>query len=239
MIATIAAVLLLAVLPAALGADTSGRTPGTERPASGRFERPDPETIRADVQEILSDRRFAPRWSFWEWLREKLGSLRLPAFGGSGVGVVLIWIILIWCVLTLLAILGHFVWTVVTLVSGRRGRYHPGRALGEEAEDASYEELRRRASELAQAGRHREAIGVMMMMMLRWLDQAGRVRFHQSKTNGDYVREYPAGRAGRQEFDRFALDFDVTFYGGAPCGAGDYDRMESQFEQVLKHVQEE
>jgi len=207
-----------------------------------RFQRPDPETIRAEGKDILSHRRFATRRNLLQrirqWLAEKLARLRLPSLGlGSGLGRVVWWIIIIWCVLTLVAIIGHIVWTLATFVRGTRGsRLGLKRPHFERLRERSFKELTEMMRELAQQGKFREAIGVMMIALVRWLDGADVLKFHQSKTNGDYVREYPAARAGRGEFRRFALIFDGTIYGGSKCDSKEYRRMNNMFEQVLDHA---
>jgi hypothetical protein len=92
---------------------------------------------------------------------------------------------------------------------------------------------------LADHNLFRQAISVMMLVLLRGLDRAGTLRFHRSKTNGDYVGEYPAGVPGRDEFRRFSLSFDVLVYGCAPCEQETYQRMRSLFEQVRDDARKE
>ncbi|NQT21508.1 MAG: hypothetical protein HQ592_17520, partial [Planctomycetes bacterium] len=115
----------------------------------------------------------------------------MPWLGGPG--DVIFWIVFAWCVIALLAILGHAVWTVVVMVRARGLSSYPdispaGRAR---ARPGSYDELIKQMRELAGRAAYREAIGLMMVALLRWLERADVLRFHQSKTNGDYVREYP------------------------------------------------
>lgn len=237
------AALLLALLSVLACSFADRRAASAREPASPpRFERPDPETIRAETKEILSHRRFATRRSplqkFRQWLAEKLSRLNLPSLGlGGGVGRVVWWIIIIWCVLTLVAIIGHMVWTLATFLRGTRSsRLGLKRPHFERLQERSFKELAEMMRELARQGKFREAIGVMMIALVRWLDGADVLRFHQSKTNGDYVREYPAARAGRGEFRRFTLAFDGTIYGGSKCDSNEYRRMNDMFEQVLDHA---
>jgi hypothetical protein len=219
--------------PAAAPADAS------PPPVAARAEAP---VIKDTARRILDEPRFAPRWSFWEWLAEKLGDWSWPEVNlrwAPGWGSVLLWALVIWCVLTLVAILAHFAWTVVTLLRGRRGG--DGRAKGHLPRFAylaarSAEELDALRARLAAEGAFREAIGVMMVALLKRLDAGRVVRFHESKTNGDYVREFTPGRGGRDPFCAFVRAFDGTIYRGAPCGRETYDRFSGLFEACVAHV---
>jgi hypothetical protein len=228
------AVTCCSVVTACLAAQSPA--PGQDQ----RFVRPDPETIRAEIKDILADPRFAPRVSpfaqLWQWLRDKLAALRAPGFSISRP----VWLaILIWCVLTLAAIIAHAVYHARLAL---RKPKHKATGLDfddlERLKDKPYDELlaimRRRAAK----GRFREAIGVMMLALLRWLDDAELVIFHQSKTNGEYVREYAPGNAARPDFGRFAVSFDVAVYGHSTCDRRTYDDMNHLFEQVLDHAGE-
>ncbi len=214
-----------------------------ERAGGARFKRPDARTVHAETKDILSHPRFAPRRSplhaFWQWLREKLSRLRLklPDLGlGPTASRIVWWIIIIWCVLTLAAIVAHFVWTGAILF--RRPGAELKQPRFERLRDRSFKELSAMMRELAAQGEYREAIGVMMVALLRWLDDADIFRFHRSKTNGDYVLEYPKERAGRGEFNRFAVAFDGAVYGGAECDRREYERMNDMFERVMTHAGE-
>jgi hypothetical protein len=239
---------VLAVLAIALGGVMLSVCPAGSRspplPPYERYPRASASDIKAESQKVLADPRFSRQVSIWEWLAEKLSDWRLPHVEwGSGFAGIVLWFVIIVCVMTLLAILAHLAWTIAMLlgIGGRRGagadRHTPH--FGLIPPDATYEELEALRRRLAGDGRFREAIGVMMAALLRWLEARRAVQVHPSKTNGDYVREFPAGRAESGDFRRFVRCFDGTVYGGLPCEASAYREMDILFERVQAHGRQE
>jgi hypothetical protein len=206
------------------------------RSAPADYARAEAETIRTHVQEILSDPRFAPHKTFWQWLREKLvrwGGPHLP----EGVKKFIEWVVILWCILTLLAIFAHLAWTIWLLVRPQRGA--PGSELpagAEDYENASFEQLWERSAELARHSAFRAAIGVLLVALLRQLDALKVLHFHKSKTNGEYVREYPGQRAGRLEFVQFVAAFERNVYGGSPVAGPTYATMTTLAKQVVSNA---
>jgi hypothetical protein len=213
-------------------------------PHTPGYERADAKTLRGATREILAQPRFTKPESlwdrFWRWLEQWLDSLsgpRLDMQWDSGWGRFLFWFITLWCLLTLAAILGHLGWTIAAAVKRHRPRgaasAMPHFAQLVVRSEAELDALRQR---LADQGRFREAIGVMMIVLLKRLHVANLLRFHESKTNGDYVVEFPRLRPGRDEFRRFVFAFDSTIYGGAACDHDTYARMDSLFEACLSYA---
>jgi len=207
--------------------------------------RPDAETIRAETENILAGPPFIERRSLVEsiidWFIEKLRAWEGPSLGGAGGWLsVLQWIILTWCVATLVAILAHFVWTLVTVIRSRRAGRFGGFRHGAAAAfaEASIGELEQWRDRLAREGRFREAVAVMLLLLLRHLEACDLLRFHASKTNGDYVREFPRDRDERDPFRRFVRACDVAVYGRAACGARLYERLGSDFVRIRDRVQQ-
>lgn len=196
---------------------------------------PPGETIQTEVGRILSEPRFAPRTTFWQWLAKKLSAWEKPSVN-PGVKKVVLWILVIWCVLALLAILCHLAWFLIRSLPGRGTRTTRGRRHFERLTPVTYGELHGRMERLAGRGMFRAAIRVMMVALVRWLDDASLLRSHQSKTNGDYVREYPREHAGYDLFRQFVLAFDVLIYGRADCGRADYQKMCAAFQRIQNRV---
>jgi hypothetical protein len=201
-----------------------------------RYERPDAQTVKACTRQIVSDPRFARRISFGEWLADKLAhgrdpGAKLPGWLGEG----LLWTIIIWCVLTLLAILAHLMWTIWLLV--RPARHSVGTENSPRPDwydAATAEQLWQRSAELAQRGAFREAMGVLSLALLRKLESMQVLRFHKSKTNGEYVREYPPQRAGRREFARFVATFERSIYGGLAVPEQIHRTMSALAERIIQ-----
>jgi len=210
---------------------------GAAEPSSGgpSYEAPSAEAVRAEVQSIFDSPRFAPQITFWQWLGQKLSGLDMPDWPGAPIiSNILLWVLLAWCVLTLLAIVGHTVWSLRLFMPARGQRTPVPRY--ERLSVLTYEELRARMEALADEGDFRSAVRAMMAALVRWLDEAGIVRCHPSKTNGDYVREYPPERPAREMFRQFALTFDALIYGGTRCGSVDYRQMRDVLDRIRENV---
>lgn len=201
------------------------------------------QQMRQTVDEVLAGRQFKGlHESEGQWLRWLLGRAKalLEAIGNlfRELPDWLWWVLLIWMVLTLLAILGHVAYTLwLTLGQpGRRGGPEGrGRRRGESwlgVRDLDFASVYERAVALRQAGQWAEAIRYLYVAAILWLDEAGAIAFRQSKTNGDYLREL------REKPEHLTLlrgmtgVFEATVYGGAAATkqsceqmAGTVDRM--------------
>ena len=194
---------------------------------------------------MLARPEFTKPTSLWERFLDWLGSLlhRIPSpdldLGWtSGWGRFLFWFIAIWCGLTLVAVLVHLGWRLTTLARERRASPGAAGSLPRFAALAtrSDEELQALRERLVAEGKFRDATSVMMVLLLRRFHATHLVRLHESKTNGDYVFEFPRSRAERAEFRQFVGLFDGTVYGAAECDRDLYRRMETLYEACLSHA---
>jgi len=206
------------------------------------YPRHDAETIRQRVREILQSPRFAEKRTLTDWLREWLSELRLGSWlGDSTTGIVLFRMLLVAAGLVVVGVLVHFILSLVAAYRGRgaiesvRAVEPHFRALGRR----SYDELCLLMARLRDEGNVAGAIGVMMLALLRYLEGAGLLGFDESKTNGDYVREYARSGRGREAFRRFIGAFERRIYAGAPCRAVDYQQMMDLFKTVQRDVHPE
>ena len=233
----LAAVLLVIPAGAPRLASASQAAPAAQ------YSRADAETIRREARDILSQQRFKPGMTFWQWLASRLksllGDIEGPDLPGLGfVGTILSWVLRVVCLVALLAMIALLLRAFLRLLEGRGGpSAAPLRQQIRFEDSASYEQLRDRIAQLASSGRFREAISLMMPAMVRYMERLGILSFHQSKTNGDYAREYPSQRPGREGFGRFVRTFDSVVYGQAACGREDYSHVAGLMQQVCENVQ--
>jgi hypothetical protein len=83
-----------------------------------------------------------------------------------------------------------------------------------------------RARELAGAGDHVGASRALYAGVLDDLARSGAVRFHPSKTSGDYARELARrGSPSASAFQVFARHFEQIAYGTASTGAEEFERL--------------
>ena len=231
---TCAAMLLIAVDVAATAGLCSAAPASQPLPD---YARADAQTIKAHTQEIVSSPRFAQRITLRQWLLEKLSRwgrprVHLPEPVTSFFSTA----ITVWCLLTLLAILVHLAWTIWLLARPSRTRTGgSGRGSGPR-EVTCPEELWQQSQRLAQSGEFRVAVGVLLVAVLRQLEAMKVLSFHKSKTNGEYVREYPGHLGGRREFVQFVATFERNIYGGLEIHGQTYDAMNSLAKRIIGDV---
>lgn len=211
----------------------SQTSPGSE---TERYDRADAEIIKVQVREILSQPEFSPTKTFWQWLSEKLSRWNWegPKFNlGYQWKEFFLWVAITWCVLALAAILIHVAWTASLLFrTGQSPRIATRGFNTETARITSFDELYLMACNLAEKKAFREAISLLILALLRWLDYRSIIRFHESKTNGDYAREFPSVNAGRGEFMKFISMFEQTIYGRRYSDEQTYRQMNFLMEQI-------
>lgn len=209
------------------------------RVAEAGFDRPAPELVRQTTRDILREPRFRPHKTFWQWLAEKLSSWKGPDLDISETWAkILVYFLLAWCVLALLAVLGHFIWSMAQLIGERLREPLRGgvRFPGHADVQLSYEHLKQRADELARQGAYREAAAATLMAVIRRLDDAGHLDLHQSKTNGDYVGEL-ATASIQGAFQRLAFAVDRMTFGGATCDQAEFRDVNQTAEHICSHVE--
>jgi len=199
--------------------------------------RADAAVIKAEISDILSDSKYAAHRSLLDWLAEKLRSLRpdgirLPREASA----VVFWLVVAGCSVLVIALLVHVALTL-RLSWGWRVPAAAGLSGPRLGSDADYrrpfDDLDGLCRRLASEGRFREALGIMMLALLRRHDDLGILRFHRSKTNGEYVREYPREHACRDDFRRFVLAFDLAVYGGRISPQNAFYQMNTLFQRMI------
>ncbi|MBN1972253.1 MAG: hypothetical protein JW787_01340 [Sedimentisphaerales bacterium] len=224
-----AAIVIIFLSPAIFFANESADTDSVQ------YNRADADTIKILTRQILSIKDFAPRKTFQQWLIEKLTKWDLPKLEFShGWVAVVCWIILIWCILTLIAIFIHFIYTITLLIRPAAVSSDAGRNISSKSvKITSFTELYKMAQEFAGNGAFREAVSTISAALLYWLDSVNIVSFHESKTNGDYIREYPSDYTGRDAFRKFICISEQNIYGSLRSDNQTYNQMNS----LMEHIQ--
>jgi hypothetical protein len=179
---------------------------------------------REAVAEVLAQpefRRVNDESQTWgEWLMEKLKGLvswlgdklwALPAW--------LSWLIVIWMLLTLVAILAHLVYVVISQIgSGPGRRLEPRRAKGRiyGVHKQNFDAVLAEAHRHIEAGHWVAAVRYFYVAAILWLDRHGKVHFREFKTNHDYIRELTPHAHAQNLFRTLTRSFDLAVYGGQP-----------------------
>ncbi len=207
-----AALLAGAAVPVATGADR-GRAV-----AAG----PNAERVRATAQEVLSTPEFARLYTakatWWRqvlaWTRDALEAI--PGFF-RGLPGWLFWLIFVWLVLALAAILAHLLWTLVQLLRGRGSGERPHSVAGHEGilgiRDLAFAGVYQEGLGYLEAGNWAQAMRYLYVAAILWLDSVGAIAFHHSKTDRDYERELARRPAQRARFSELTLTFECCIYG--------------------------
>ncbi|MEN6449118.1 MAG: DUF4129 domain-containing protein [Thermoguttaceae bacterium] len=198
---------------------------------------------RSAIKEVLAQPEFgdlradpsALSRQFIEWLSSMTHGI------ASAIGMLptwLWWLIVVWMIVTLVAILAHLLYTLVIMLGGvsrsshraaRRG--HPGQLLGvpELEFDSIYEEARR----LLADGDWLAATKYLYVAAILWLDRQGAIVFRLSKTNHDYIRELRTRVAIQAAFRRLTGCFEPIMYGGQPASMSNSEDMAKMVEGLL------
>jgi Domain of unknown function (DUF4129) len=194
---------------------------------------------RTAVAEVLSSEEFAERdQTTWlsrasSWVLETLSELpKLLGMLPSWLGVVL----LIWMLLTLLAILVHLAYVVTGLIRGRDSSHSAANNAAavelfgtrDMDADTAYAEARRRLAERDWT----EAVRFFYVASILLLDRAGFVRLRQGKTNHDYLHELASEPKYRAPFEVLTRCFESSVYGHRPADESMCGQMAEQVDAL-------
>ena len=182
----------------------------------------EPERVRSVVEGVLAEPEFSRGESWTAVLQRYLLSL-IEAVGEffEGLPGWIRWVLLIWMVATLVAIILHLVWVLYQSMRGA-GSAAPARRRGGPREwlgvrDLEFDSVYRRAAALREAGRWAEAVRHYYVASLLWLERCGAVAFEPSKTTRDYLAELTPRPRLRALFAPLTEAFERMAYGGAPA----------------------
>lgn len=91
---------------------------------------------------------------------------------------------------------------------------------------------RRAAREAADREEYRAAVRALYLYAVARLDERGLVRFHESKTGGDYVRECRRTPGAAEAFARFLAEVERIVFGGRSCGPAVFHELDRMVEAV-------
>jgi hypothetical protein len=178
-----------------------------------------------------SDEQREPSWidRFFEWLADRLDELAQPVGeAASGTpGTAASWVI---TALGAALVLGVLVFWLRGL--GRTLRptvlLAPPAAL--EARDEA--DARSKAATLARAGNYREAVRLLALSALLWLDEAGRLRYDAHQTNREHLARLREQPDLRRRLTPVVDTADRVWYGGAPLDSAGYAAFEQQVDEL-------
>ena len=191
---------------------------------------PSTSRVRAVFDEVLAGEDFryaeATPWSRWlqafvDFLRDIL-SRWWPDLGESGVRLIS------WAALVILA--GIFLLLIHRWASGaeRRSRRRGGQPVGSSVDRPDARGWASRARAAAAAGRYREAATGLYQATILELDAAGRLRYRDWKTPGDYALEISGEDAERAGFIAFLADFVTMAFGPVEPDASAFASLSSR-----------
>ena len=212
---------------------------------------PDPERVRATVNQVLAEPEFARNDSNARGLLEWLASWLQRSLHRVGDTVRdlpewALWLILAWLTLTLLAIVIHAIYVLLGW-SGRLGRVGSlPRGNGQTREllgvpELDYDRIRLECERALAAGDWERLVRLSYAAAILWLDRVGRVRFLPCKTNRDYMSELsaePQAAALRAIFERMTRVFERIVYGVLASDALLGKRMMNELEALCRESTE-
>jgi hypothetical protein len=117
--------------------------------------------------------------------------------------------------------------------AAERRRARGTRARGADGRRNPWTESREHAS----AGRFVDACHALYAAILDDLTAAGLVRYHRSKTAGDYVRDLGRSRAAiAPDLRAFVRDFERAVFGPGDVTRADYERLTARAEQIVATI---
>jgi hypothetical protein len=167
-----------------------------------------------------------PQWikDFFNWLGDLFKSMG-NAFSGMG------FLLQALAYGILAAIAAGIIWLVVRAVQNYQARQSlrvRNRRAPEEGEadippgDLPADEYLRRASELAERGQYREAIGQLILGAMSRTERSGLIRFRRGLTHRDYLRALRSRATPHQAFKQIVSVYEPICFGRRPAQMDHY-----------------
>ncbi len=190
-----------------------------------------PPDARQQLKQVLARPEFqAAQPTLWErflnWLRDQLPAL--PQGAASELfGELLIWLIV---AISLLVVSG----VLFSFLRGLRQNLLSEELAEQLAGDIPLyaSEAQQRATEAASTGNFREAMRLLYLAALLHLDEVGLIRFDRALTNREVLASVSNNEALRALLAPVVTQFDRVWYGHAPFGAADFERVSGDIERL-------
>lgn len=236
------ALLALAALiwiPALADAAQAAASPGNAR-------------VRETLKRVLSNpeyRRFVreeraagePGWldRFLEWLREGERSDRRGGRSGSGISMALggavqtVLYILVGIAALLVAFL--IIKAILDRADSAKGAGAPDSGGAAQALDGPpgehpWDEYLREARALAERGEHRQAVRLLLLAAMSWIERHGLIRHRRGLTNRDYLRAVWRREPCREAMAAIIDVFDRIYFGRRPATPESFELCVERFQ---------
>lgn len=143
------------------------------------------------------------------------------------------WAIVILCIVLLVALVAHMIYSLVTAIRGPKSqrilRYEPAHV---EVDPIRLEEEAERAGA---SGNYIEAVRLLFRAALRRIEVAEQKKLRPGFTNRELLRRYRSTGIFRS-LERFVEIIDSKWYGGEACVREDYQLCRSEHARILEYV---
>jgi hypothetical protein len=192
---------------------------------------PDGETVRRQLERVLSRPEFRPGGDFsWltRWLEEWFSWLGSLSSGAPA----LFWLLLVGCLLLLALIIFHLGWTIrrMLVVAPREGADAEGAAERARLSQA----YRQQARESAARGDFTEAIRFLFLSLVYRFDEEGRALFQRAYTNREYLGLFDDRPLVNQDLCVFVDVLDANWYGQRPTDRQRYEECLALYDRLLQ-----
>lgn len=185
----------------------------------------DPSLLPADSVRAVLHRVFdAPEYAWTDvppnpfaWIRDKLAALNVWLDALLADHPVLYWILLVFMLVVLAAILTHFGVLVHRALKGRTRSIDITADAPLMVRDARW--YLQRSHELRDTGHFADAIAHRFLALVLELDRAHVLTFHPAKTAAEYAQEVPGTEPDRAHFRGMVDELYTCLFGGTPCTA--------------------
>ena len=203
---------------------------------------PPPDAIRKTAAEVVARPYFelggvrhqeGPSL-FLEILRWILRPILALFDGLSGLPAFIQWLVVIVCILLVVAIVAHIVFTLINVLGGpitaRRERQF---VLS--ARDANPDDLEQQAEASGGRGDYIDAIRLLFRAALRRIELAEERKLRPGLTNRELLRRYQTSPF-RVPLERLVEMIELKWYGSAPCELADYQVCQAEHAHIRESV---